>query len=69
MTKKQYIELTNILEELEWDYGYGPSFEITEGSDIILLRQNIYEDFKTYKIDALLNLNESQEILGRLNAI
>lgn len=69
MTKRQYIELTNILEELEWDYGYGPSFEITEASDIILLRQNMYNDFKKYKIDVLLNLNESQEILGRLNDI
>lgn len=72
MTKKQYMKLTEILEELEWNHGYGPSFQITEDSDISNCKQSIYEDFKTYKMELVtsdLLVESKNDIIERLDAI
>lgn len=72
MTKKQYVELTEILDELELDHGYAPSFEITEDSNVSDCKQNIYEDFKIYKIELMtseLLVESKDDIIRRLDAI
>ena len=72
MTEIQHNKLLTILEELEWDYGYAPSFNINSDLDISECRNLIFEDFKKIKIE--LNFSEElveskNNIIGRLNAI
>jgi hypothetical protein len=66
------MELTEILEELEWNHGYGPSFHITEDSNISDCKQNIYKDFETYKMELVTSevlVESKNDIIRRLDAI
>ena len=72
MTTLQYDELLLILEELEWNHGYAPSFPVTVDLDISKCRQMMYNDFEVYKLELITSkvlVESKNDIIGRLDAI
>ncbi len=72
MTTSQYDELLVILEELEWNHGYAPSFPITRDLDISKCRQMMYNDFELYKLELITSkvlVESKNDIIRRLDAI